>query len=292
MAAALSFPQLFTGFELSRQADGCRDTTIAMYRLAYRSVLRNLPPESIIDAQNIIPEHLLAWAASIRDLATATRDQRIAKVKAIFRWAYQNGYLTTDPSTVLHRPRKDWQPDPLTVDEVARLCDVSSRGRNGIRNRAIVSLLLDSGIRSGELCGLKRANLVLKTGQLTVTGKGGKVRTVMIGRKTRDALWRYLATRCTADGTDWLFLTENGRPFQKDTLHRLIANLGIEAGIPRLFPHRLRHTFAVLYLRNHGDAYSLQAILGHQTLDMTKEYVKLSKSDISEIYRSPLDSLP
>ena len=290
MSAALTFPQLFTGFELSRQADGCRDTTLAMYRLAYRSVLASLPVDVLSDARNITHEHLLAWAAAIRPLATATRDQRIAKVKAIFHWAHENGYLDTDPSVVLHRPRKDWQPDPLSVEEVERLLEISAKGRNGIRNRAIVSLLLDSGIRSGELCGLKRGDLVLKSGQLTVQGKGGKVRTVLVGRKTRDALWRYLATR-DPDDRGALFVSENGRPFGKDVLYRLIANLGREAGIVRLFPHRLRHTFAVLYLRNRGDPYTLQYMLGHSDMTVTRMYVKLAAQDVAETYRSPLDAL-
>lgn len=290
MVAALTFPRLYQGFELSRQADGCRDTTISMYRLAYRSVLANLPLEAVSDARNITPDHLLTWAAAIRPLATATRDQRIAKIKALFRWAHQNSYLPSDPSVVLHRPRKDWQPDPLSIDDVERLLDVSGRGRNGIRNRAIVSLLLDSGIRSGELCGLKRADLVLKSGQLTVLGKGGKTRTVMVGKRTRDAMWRYLATR-DPDDPSWLFVTENNRAFQKDTLYRLIANLGTEAGIPRLFPHRCRHTFALMFLRGRGDPYTLQYMLGHEDMSVTRMYVKLAAQDVRETYRSPLDAL-
>lgn len=290
MVAALSFAQLFQGFELSREADGCRDTTLAMYRLAYQSLLRSLRPEAVADAALITPQDLLAWAAAIRPLATATRDQRIAKVKTIFRWAHLNGFLPTYPASVLHRPRRDWQPDPLSVGEVGRLFEVASRGRNGIRNRAIVSLLLDSGIRSGELCGLKRTDFNLRIGQFVVTGKGGKVRSVMVGKRTRDTIWRYLATR-TPDDSPWLFLTEHSRPFSKDVLHRLVANMGREAGIERLYPHRLRHTFAVLYLRGGGDAFSLQAILGHESLVVTRMYVKLAAADIERTYRSPLDAL-
>ncbi len=290
MVAALSLAQLYQGFELSRQADGCRDTTLAMYRLAYRSLGKSLRPEAIADASLITPQDLLVWAAAIRPLATATRDQRIAKVKAIFHWAHLNGFLPTYPASVLRRPRRDWQPDPLSVDEVGRLFEVASHGRNGIRNRAIVSVLLDSGIRSAELCGLRRADFNLRIGQFTVTGKGGKTRSVMVGKRTRDTIWRYLATR-PPDDSPCLFLTEHSRPFNKDVLHRLVANMGRDAGIERLYPHRLRHTFAVLYLRGGGDAFSLQSVLGHESLVVTRMYVKLAAADIERTYRSPLDAL-
>jgi hypothetical protein len=72
VVAALSFAQLFQGFELSREADGCRDTTLAMYKLAYHSILRSLRPEAAADAAHITSQDLLVWGAASRPLATAT----------------------------------------------------------------------------------------------------------------------------------------------------------------------------------------------------------------------------
>lgn len=288
---ALSLPRLFEGFLLSREAAGVRDTTLQMYRTAYRSVLRNLPLEAVSDARNITPDHLIAWAAGQRELASATRDQRIAKLKAFFAWATREGFLETDPAGVLRRPRNDWQPEPLTTDEISRLLEVARRGRCGIRNYAILCLLLDTGVRNTELCEARRSDLVLRTGQLTVTGKAGKARTLVMGKRTRDALWRWLATQ--DPDRLWLFTTETGRQFQRTVLRRVVAELGAEAGLRgRVYPHRLRHTFAVLYLRNRGDPYTLQYMLGHSDMTVTRMYVKLAAQDVAETYRSPLDALP
>lgn len=185
---ALTLPQLWTGFLLSREAAGVRDTTLQMYRTAYRSLANCLAPELLDDPRSIQPAHLVAWAAAQRHYASATRDQRIAKLKAFFAWCTSEGYLDTNPALVLKRPRKDSQPDPLSADEITRLLDYARKGRNGIRNYALVCLLLDTGVRNSELCAAKRGDLALRTGQLTVTGKGGKTRTVVMGKRSRDAL--------------------------------------------------------------------------------------------------------
>jgi integrase/recombinase XerD len=74
-------------------------------------------------------------------------------------------------------------------------------------------------------------------------------------------------------------------------LHRLIANLGLEAGIGRLYPHPWRHTFAAMFLRGRGDAFTSQAVLGHESLAVTRLYVELAAADLDQTYRSPLDSL-
>lgn len=285
----VTLPQLFTGFLLSREAAGVRDTTLGMYRTAYRSLLSTLEPEVLDHPDQITSAHLVGWAAGMRNYAAATRDQRIAKLKAFFAWCTAEGYLAANPALVLKRPRKDWQPDPLTTDEIARLLEYARRGRNGIRNYALVCLLLDTGVRNSELCAARRSDLNLRTGQLTVTGKGGKTRTVVMGKRTRDALWRWLATRESDELP--LFATENNRPLTRTVLRRLVADIGTEAAIPHVYPHRLRHTFAILYLRNHGDPYTLQYMLGHEDMTVTRQYVKLAAQDITETYRSPLDSL-
>lgn len=288
---ALSLPRLFEGFVLSRQAAGVRDTTLTMYRTAYTSLLSSLDDASVADVRNITPDELVAWAAAQRHYATATRDQRISKLKALFAWAHREGFLATDPALVLHRPRRDWQPDPLTPEEATRLLEVSRRGRNAARNHAIVSLMLDTGIRNSELCALRRQDIALRTGQIVVEeGKGGKSRTLVCGKRTRDALWRWLAV--APEGARALFVSEHERPLTRTVLRRIIAVLGREAGLRgRVFPHRLRHTFAVLYLRNRGDPYTLQYMLGHTDMSVTRMYVKLAAADVAETYRSPLDAL-
>lgn len=287
MGTALS--KLFDGFTLAKEADGVADTTLTTYRVMYRALVAYLPLECLNDAAAIQPSHLQSWIVSMSALATATRDQRIAKAKAFFSWCHANGFLETNPAAALKRPKKDWQPDPLTVEEVERVLAASKVGPMKVRNYALVCTFLDSGIRNSELCALQIGDLSLKTGQIHIRdGKGGKARTVLVGKQTKEALWRWLMMR--PEGAATLFCTERGRPLSRVPLQKLVAKIGRRAGV-RVYPHRLRHTFALLYLKNHGDPYTLQYLLGHEDMTVTREYVKIAAQDAVDLYKSPLDSI-
>lgn len=89
---------------------------------------------------------------------------------------------------------------------------------------------------------------------------------------------------------EWLFCTKQGGQMSKDRMRKLIANIGKKAGI-RAYPHRFRHTFAIRYLKLGGDPYTLQYLLGHEDMSVTRKYVKVVSADVADLYRSPLDAL-
>jgi site-specific recombinase XerD len=286
-----SLEKLFQGFLLSREANHVTNGTLETYRVMYASLVESLPLDALHDAALIESTDLHAWAASMRDrYATATRDQRIAKAKAFFNWCQAEGFLEGNPALGLQRPKADWQPDPLTEEEIGRLMDATRSGRCSIRNRAIVCVLLDSGLRNSELCNLRPGDVTMGNGQIRIRDalKQGKPRTVIIGKRAKEALWRWMMAR--PDDAEFLFCTEQGRPLDRVRLRVIISQLGKQAGF-RCYPHRLRHTFALMYLKLGGDPYSLQYLLGHEDMGMTRQYVKISSHDARDLYRSPLDSL-
>ena len=123
--------------------------------------------------------------------------------------------------------------------------------------------------------------------------KGGKGRTVFLGKATRRALWRYLAGREDGDDPEApLFTCKYDRPMNKDALRLLIVHLGRKAQVKKCHPHRFRHTFAIAYLRAGGDVFTLQALLGHSTLDMVRHYARIAEIDIQQAHRraSPADN--
>jgi site-specific recombinase XerD len=159
---------LFNGFLLAKEAEGVRQTTITTYEVMYRSLVSQLAPECLEDATRITPQDLQRWIVSLKSYARATRDIRIAKAKSFFAWCCAEGFLDTNPAIGLKRPKKNWQPDPLSEGELSLLLDEAQKGRMGIRNYAIVCVLLDSGMRSTEMCNLTPEDLSLKKGQITV----------------------------------------------------------------------------------------------------------------------------
>ena len=131
-----------------------------------------------------------------------------------------------------------------------------------------------------------------------VLGKGNKHRVVYFGRQTAKALWNYLREE-DREPCSPVFLsdrgTKAGEPLTRAGLRQLIERLGKAANIEavRCSPHTFRHTFAVTFLRNGGNVFSLQQILGHTSLQMTNRYVAVSQADLERQHRqfSPVDRL-
>jgi integrase/recombinase XerD len=168
----------------------------------------------------------------------------------------------------------------------------------GYRDYTIMLALLDTGTRCSELTGLRLADVNLDSRLLKVWGKGSKERLVPIGAKVQKALWKYLVRFRPEPATpryEQVFLTRDGRPLTKDRLEAIVERYGRKADITgvRVSPHTFRHTMAVTFLRNGGDVFSLQRILGHSQLEVVRGYVNLAQSDISRVHRrnSPADNL-
>jgi integrase/recombinase XerD len=158
------------------------------------------------------------------------------------------------------------------------------------RDKAIVLVLL----RVSELCDLNLGDVDMKTGAVQVrSGKLDKGRTVYMGNVAKDALWRYLGKRKETRSDDPVFQTTHGQRILRSALRKMLLGAGERAEIVEpVTPHRLRHTFAIAYLRNGGDVYTLQRLLGHATMEMVRRYLALAQTDIAEAHRkaSPADN--
>jgi site-specific recombinase XerD len=279
--------KLFEGFLLAKAANGVAETTLETYRVMFRTL--DLPMEKMRDANSITPQDVQRWAVSMSDYARATRDQRISKCKSFFKWCHDEGFLDTNPAANLKRPKKNWQPDPLSEGELELVLESAKVGRCGVRNYAIICTLLDSGIRNTELCNVRPDDLDIKTGQIKIRdGKTSKARTVVIGKRAKEALWRWMMQR--PEEAEYLFCTEEGGKLGRIHLRALVSNIGKRVGV-HVYPHRLRHTFSLMYLKMRGDPYSLQYLLGHEDMTTVREYVKVAATDVADMYRSPLDNL-
>lgn len=157
-----------------------------------------------------------------------------------------------------------------------RLPEVSA-----LRDRAILLFLLDTGVRASELCNLRIKDIGVLGAY--IFGKGAKERVTPLSETTREAIRVYLDTRSTKPN-DYLFITSRKTRMTRDALRQLIERIARRAGVSRAHPHRFRHTFAINFLRNDGDSFALQAILGHETLDMVKRYLAIAKTDIQRAH--------
>ncbi len=242
-----------------------------------------------------------------KQVASGTLYNLWCSLRTFEKWARTKGSrnFTRD----IRRPKKvSPETQPFTEADLAALLKAaqkttihSSDGRHydlrrytRKRDTAIILVLLDTGLRVGELCRLKVSDYNAAAGELSVapygTGRKTHGRVVFLGKRAREALWDYVATRDEVRTDEPLFLNHEGRPMVEHTVQLMLHKLGKRIGI-KCHPHRFRHTAAIQYLQNGGDVFSLQRMLGHQSLDMVNRYVALADSDLQNTHRkvSPAD---
>lgn len=215
--------------------------------------------------------------------------------------------LTESPMRHLRRPRvPEDQIRPFTAEQIERLRAAAQSSPDPIRNDALLLLLLDTGMRVSELCGLTLGDVDLTHKRCRVLGKGRKERVLPFANLTRRALRRLISEYEDPQRPDRLpergqalFCSNSGpttgAAMSRSGVQRLIRKLGERAGVSgvRCSPHTFRHSFSVEYLRNGGNTFSLQMSLGHSSPVITKRYVNLAEADLSNEHAkaSPVDNL-
>ncbi len=227
----------------------------------------------------------------LRQKGTAV-NRRIQSLRRFFAWAMQTGYAETDPAQEVKFMRVEirMQPAALRESEVHAMLRVTGQSTQGLakRNYALVQLLLQSGIRVGELAALKVSDFTLyeRSGWVRVVdGKGRRQREVPLNATARRAMAAYLATRPELQPSDCAFLSLRQKPPSIRSIQKLITSLARRAKLTRIrvTPHTLRHTFASSFLKdNPGKLVELASLLGHESLDTTAVYTKASRESLAE----------
>lgn len=320
----LKTEKAISGFLQYKTAEGLSPSTLVNYEhdlKLWLSHTGNIEIEKL-DAQGV--RDFLAWlrteykpvrfSGSQHPLSPKTVRNTWVALCAFFRWA-STEFGIPNPMKAVPAPHFEKPPiEAFSKEDIEHLLKASEfckeaqtetrrkftmRRATARRDRAIILTLLDTGLRASELCSLTVGDVEQKTGRVQVKhgilggAKGGKGRTVFLGKATRAALWRYLAER--EDGEDPnapLFIGKFNRPMTKTTLRELIGALGQKASVKKCHPHRFRHTFAITYLRSGGDVFTLQSLLGHSSLEMVQHYARIAEMDVAQAHRraSPADN--
>lgn len=211
-------------------------------------------------------------------MSAANVQNHVRVLRAFSSWLHREAYSNEN---TLRRIKVPTAPKKLVTTlndhEIMRVfgaLDINTTV--GCRNSAMLLLFLDTGLRCSELLKLTPRDIHLDEQWLKVMGKGQKERIVPFGARASKLLQRYVSFfRPEPLIDDWLFLTLRGTRLTENAIKLVFSRLAKKAEVPRLHIHLLRHTFATRYLMNGGDAFSLQRILGHSTLEMTRRYVDM-----------------
>lgn len=241
------------------------------------------------EVDRLVLRRYLAFLAT-RRFARRSIARKAAALRRYFGWLRRTGAIAADPSTRLSAPRGDARlPHVLRPAELDTLLTPAiADDPVGLRDVAVVELLYGSGLRVGELCGLRLADLTFDPDRAVVTvwGKGSKQRQVPMGEPSADALRAWLhhgrAALVVAGVTpdDAVFLNRRGRALSPRDTRRILDR---RAANPT-HPHALRHTFATHLLDGGADLRAVQELLGHADLATTQLYTHVSKERLRTVY--------
>jgi len=241
---------------------------------------------------------LQEWRAYlIRRYRPKTVNRKLAAVRAYLAWAYENGLSDAPPPRVRGAREQTRAPKWLTrreemrlLREAEHLMRAAERGSDAarfraVRNWALVTVMLHTGLRVSEVVGLRLTDLErnARTWWLRVQGKGGKERRVPLNARARKALERWLHERsrvvAASSESDALFVGRQGGPLNPATIRRIVADLARRAGV-QATPHSLRHTFAKRLLDTGVSLEKVAALLGHENLNTTRIYLEPGERDL------------
>jgi integrase/recombinase XerD len=225
------------------------------------------------------------WAAHLGqgNLKTASRNRSLTAVKSLLSFAQQTGYLPFNVGAAVKLlPNRDFLAQRILEEsEVSRLIEAASWGRN----RILLKLLYATGARVSELCGLKWADAVARKGggQLTLFGKGGKTRTILL----KPAVWELLVSlRRDGRPQDPIFPSrKGGTPLDPSQVRRIVYAAARRAGLEqKVSPHWMRHAHASHALDRKAPIHLVQATLGHASVSTTGRYLHARPTESSGFY--------
>ncbi|EFH81776.1 tyrosine-type recombinase/integrase [Ktedonobacter racemifer] len=318
--ATLTLDDALRIFLSAQHASGNSGATHKDYQIAVGNVFIRYMKETLnrVYLEEIEEVDIILWLSHLREatskfgrpyssrsIQTYYRD-----VVVFFKWLVAHKHLKENPAENL-KPVKTEKAliRVFTEDELVRLdaaCDRAPKGKSltpderkalSSRDRAFLWLLLSTGIRVSEACGLLFGDIEWDMGMIYVRGKGAKERKIPFGKIARQHLDTYIRywRGGTTNHDEYVFLNAWGAPLRRSAAECIFTRLKKIAGIDdkRVSPHTCRHWFAVNAIKNGVPSTVLQGWLGHETLEMINTYVRLAEQDNRDLYVrfSPVDAL-
>ena len=281
-------------FMLDAQAQNFTDSTLRFYEGRLNAFVDWSASQGVTSLQDIDPAHIRRFFTHLqsRDLSSAYVHSHARAIKTLLNFAVRDELLDKSPFDKVKMPRLEKKVLPaLTREEVRTVllaCETN-------RERAIVTFLIDSGVRATEAVQLNVGDVNMRSGEVTVQmGKGQKGRVTFIGAKTRLHLKRYLIERGRPGKKAPLFASlKGGTALTYWGLAQILKRLKKTAGVDGFSAHACRRTFAITCLRGGMSIYALQKLMGHADITVLRQYLDLVKDDLESAHNqaSPIDNM-
>ncbi len=309
--------RLLDGYKLTAKSEGRSRKTISWVTSAVNYFVRFLTENGLpTDIARITASEIRRYIVHLQQkpryschpftpeqpelLSEASVNSYVRALQSLWAWLVREGFLLDSPFNHLRIPVAPFRiKPPLSREQIAALlssCDQSDP--IDYRDYLAMFLMYDSGPRAGEVCGITLDDIDLEDRQIKILGKGNKERRIPIGVKSQKAIWKYNSYFRPEPATPrikQLFLTDEGYPLKVDCLQDIVKRHAKRAGISgiQVSPHAFRRSFAIDFLKNGGDLYTLKTIMGHTSISMLRAYLMLAQTDVAEAHArcSPGDNL-
>ena len=277
MTQPLTLDQAEQLFLTSLRAEGRSPDTLRFYTDSLESFRRFLARPTVTVA-DIFPQDCREYMANLhaRGSRPATVDDRRRALARFFTWLLEEEEIPTSPMARIKPVRVPVMVIPsYTHEDIDKLLNnCSTRSHEDVRDKALILMLYDTGLRLREIAGLEIDDIDWNTGRIKVFGKGAKERFVGMGSRLQRALLRWIRVR-PGDGQGPLWSTRWGSPFKPEAIRSMVKRRLRDVGVsgPRAV-HRFRNSFAVSFLEDGGHPDDLRELLGHSTDQMVRRYTR------------------
>ena len=294
-----TFSALLDGFVLRCKAKSLSPGTIRWYKDKLTPFLAFLVGQRIKDIVEVSPTNVRAYLEHLRGKGHCHGSvyRTYTGIGTFLGFLVKEGFMEKNPIELVEKPKNVKPIIPaLTMEQSKALLEQFDQDSfPELRTWALLVILLDTGLRISEALSIRKKDVDMQKNSIRVLGKGSKERDVPLGNTAKQALLQYMIKVSGLKSQELLFVNRFGGGINRRTIQRQLQLYARKAGISgvRVSPHSIRHTFATQYILNGGDAFSLQKILGHTTLDMVRVYVDMAGSNVALQHKkfSPMDQL-
>lgn len=259
--------------------------------------------QDFLEAQNPDSSWATVESADVREwiiylmdeqgLSAASVNRKLSAMRTYYRYLRRMGWVGINPMERVVAPKKKRNlPEVVTESDMDRLFDMTAEDKSfeGIRNRLILMMFYETGVRRAELLGMTDSSVDMFAKQVKVTGKRNKQRIVPFGEELEREIKEYLEIRQSEvpmESYPSLFITKKGAPMTVAGVTKVVKdNLSKVTTKKKRSPHVLRHSFATAMLNNNADLASIQKLLGHASVATTEIYTHVSLEDLKNAYKN------
>lgn len=290
----------YTPYSLRRRREGFKD------------FLAWCASQGITDVESFTRQLARRYVAYVREkknrrtgkkLSSETQHTQAAYVKTFLRFCVDEGWLDADVVRRFEMPKQEKRVIQVFTrkhyDLLMKATDDAFLASLHYRDKALLSLMIDTGLRGTEVCSLTFDGVFISPHEsyIRVDGKGRRQREVGLGKDARLALHRYITRARPKSDLSYVFLSRDGKQLTTNAIDRTLTRLKRVAGPQhftgiRVSAHTLRHSFAVHYMQQGGDVYKLSRLLGHENITTTERYLRAYQARDSRLTsKSVLDNL-